>query len=128
MRRLAGGTRSTPNEQRNRSPACVTSPPSSLNTTWPRATSASASATPARAAALASEHSSVRAKPFGRDSGGGRAHVAARPQPRRLKLTRILFDQAGIIAAVAGSLIVAGFLKGIIGVGMPVVALPLLSL
>ena len=38
------------------------------------------------------------------------------------------FEQAGIIAAVACSLIVAGFLKGIIGVGMPVVALPLLSL
>jgi uncharacterized membrane protein YfcA len=32
------------------------------------------------------------------------------------------------MAAVIGSLIVAGFLKGIIGVGMPVVALPLLSL
>jgi uncharacterized membrane protein YfcA len=44
-------------------------------------------------------------------------------------LTRILtFDQAGILAAVVGSLIVAGCLKGIIGVGMPVVALPLLSL
>ena len=44
-------------------------------------------------------------------------------------MTRILtFDQAGIMAAVVGSLIVAGLLKGIIGVGMPVVALPLLSL
>src|SRR5215217_3463456 len=44
-------------------------------------------------------------------------------------LTRILpFDQASVIAAVVGSLIVAGCLKGIIGVGMPVVALPLLSL
>src|SRR5947207_11519129 len=38
------------------------------------------------------------------------------------------FEQASIIAAVACSLIVAGLLKGIIGVGMPVVALPLLSL
>src|SRR6195256_6600705 len=38
------------------------------------------------------------------------------------------FEQASIIAAVVCSLIVAGFLKGIIGVGMPVVALPLLSL
>ena len=38
------------------------------------------------------------------------------------------FEQASIIAAVLCSLIVAGFLKGIIGVGMPVVALPLLSL
>jgi len=37
-------------------------------------------------------------------------------------------EQAGAIAAVVGSLIVAGVLKGIIGVGMPVVALPLLSL
>jgi uncharacterized membrane protein YfcA len=37
------------------------------------------------------------------------------------------FEQASIIAAVLCSLIVAGFLKGIIGVGMPVVALPLLS-
>ena len=36
-------------------------------------------------------------------------------------------EQASIVAAVVCSLIVAGFLKGIIGVGMPVVALPLLS-
>jgi uncharacterized protein len=40
----------------------------------------------------------------------------------------LYFEQANIIAAVVCSLIVAGFLKGIIGVGMPVVALPLLSL
>src|ERR1700730_16232135 len=46
-----------------------------------------------------------------------------------LVLIRTLhFEQASIIAAVLCSLIVAGFLKGIIGVGMPVVALPLLSL
>jgi uncharacterized membrane protein YfcA len=38
------------------------------------------------------------------------------------------FEQASIIAAVVCSLIVAGLLKGVIGVGMPVVALPLLSL
>jgi uncharacterized membrane protein YfcA len=38
------------------------------------------------------------------------------------------FDQASIIAAVVCSLILAGLLKGTIGVGMPVVALPLLSL
>jgi uncharacterized protein len=37
-------------------------------------------------------------------------------------------EPASIMAAVACSLIVAGFLKGIIGVGMPIVALPLLSL
>src|SRR5438270_13096919 len=37
-------------------------------------------------------------------------------------------EQASITAAVVCSLIVAGLLKGIIGVGMPVVALPLLSL
>ena len=44
-------------------------------------------------------------------------------------LIRILyFEQATIIAAVVCSLIVAGLLKGVIGVGMPVVALPLLSL
>jgi uncharacterized protein len=40
----------------------------------------------------------------------------------------LYFEPASIIAAVVCSLIVAGFLKGIIGVGMPVVALPLLSL
>jgi hypothetical protein len=40
----------------------------------------------------------------------------------------LYFDQASIIAAVVCSLIVAGLLKGTIGVGMPVVALPLLSL
>ena len=38
------------------------------------------------------------------------------------------FEQVSIIAAVVCSLIVAGLLKGTIGVGMPVVALPLLSL
>src|SRR5258708_24265876 len=38
------------------------------------------------------------------------------------------FEQARIIAAVVCSLIIAGLLKGIIGVGMPAVALPLLSL
>ena len=38
------------------------------------------------------------------------------------------FEQASIIAAVVCGLIVAGLLKGIIGIGMPVVALPLLSM
>src|SRR5215208_1956160 len=50
-------------------------------------------------------------------------------QELNVMLIRTLcFDQASIIAAVVCSLIVAGFLKGTIGVGMPVVALPLLSL
>jgi uncharacterized protein len=40
----------------------------------------------------------------------------------------IYAEPASVIAAVACSLIVAGLLKGTIGVGMPVVALPLLSL
>ncbi|MDB5605247.1 MAG: sulfite transporter TauE/SafE [Bradyrhizobium sp.] len=40
----------------------------------------------------------------------------------------IYSEHASIIAAVVCSLIVAGLLKGTIGVGMPVVALPLLSL
>src|SRR4029077_19948368 len=40
----------------------------------------------------------------------------------------LTFEHASIIAAVVCSLIVAGLLKGMIGVGMPVVALPLLSL
>jgi uncharacterized membrane protein YfcA len=44
-------------------------------------------------------------------------------------LTRTLqVEHAGIMAAVICSLVVAGLLKGTIGVGMPVVALPLLSL
>lgn len=38
------------------------------------------------------------------------------------------FEPASIIAAVVCSLTVAGLLKGTIGIGMPVVALPLLSL
>ena len=38
------------------------------------------------------------------------------------------FEQASITAAVVCCMIVAGLLKGTIGVGMPVVALPLLSL
>ena len=37
-------------------------------------------------------------------------------------------EPASIVAGVVCSLIVAGLLKGIIGVGMPIVALPLLSL
>ncbi|MGN6750392.1 MAG: sulfite exporter TauE/SafE family protein [Xanthobacteraceae bacterium] len=40
----------------------------------------------------------------------------------------LFFEQASIVPAVACSLVIAGLLKGIIGVGMPVVALPLLSL
>src|ERR1700758_1400515 len=40
----------------------------------------------------------------------------------------VYFEQASIIAAVVCSLIVAGLLKRTIGVGMPVFALPLLSL
>src|SRR5882757_1999958 len=43
-------------------------------------------------------------------------------------LRTLYFDQPSTIAAVVSSLIVAGLLKGMIGVGMPVVALPLLSL
>jgi len=44
-------------------------------------------------------------------------------------LIRALYvEPASILAAVACSLIVAGLLKGTIGVGMPIVALPLLSL
>jgi uncharacterized protein len=43
-------------------------------------------------------------------------------------LRTLYFDHDSIIAAVVCSLIVAGFLKGIIGVGMPIIALPLLSL
>ncbi|MBV9459784.1 MAG: sulfite exporter TauE/SafE family protein [Bradyrhizobium sp.] len=40
----------------------------------------------------------------------------------------LYFEPASIMAAVVLSLIVAGLLKGAIGVGMPIVALPLLSL
>jgi uncharacterized membrane protein YfcA len=40
----------------------------------------------------------------------------------------LYFEQASVIAAVVCSLIVAGLLKGTIGVGMPIVALPMLSL
>src|SRR4051794_10018425 len=50
-------------------------------------------------------------------------------QELNVLLIRTLYvEQASIIAAVVCSLIVAGLLKGMIGVGMPVVALPLLSL
>jgi uncharacterized protein len=45
-----------------------------------------------------------------------------------MSIGNLYFEQAGLIAAVVCSLIAAGFLKGTIGVGMPVVALPLLSL
>ena len=47
----------------------------------------------------------------------------------KVMLIRTLYvEPASIMAAVVCSLIVAGLLKGIIGVGMPIVALPLLSL
>src|SRR5919197_3694172 len=50
-------------------------------------------------------------------------------QQLNVMLIRTLyFEQASIIAAVVCSLIVAGLLKGVIGVVIPVVALPLLSL
>jgi uncharacterized membrane protein YfcA len=50
-------------------------------------------------------------------------------QESNVMLMRTLYSgQASIVAAVVCSLIVAGLLKGTIGVGMPVVALPLLSL
>src|ERR1700704_5653622 len=50
-------------------------------------------------------------------------------QELNVMLIRTLyFEQASILVAVVCSLIVAGLLKGAIGVGMPVVALPLLSL
>src|SRR5205085_6863258 len=68
------------------------------------------------------ENSLAWAEPFARDNCEPRSKNA-------LMLIRALyFEQAGIIAAVVCSLIVAGLLKGTIGVGMPVVALPLLSL
>src|SRR5882757_5131212 len=43
-------------------------------------------------------------------------------------ISTLCFEQVRTAAAVVVSLIVAGLLKGTIGVGMPVVALPLLSL
>jgi uncharacterized membrane protein YfcA len=54
------------------------------------------------------------------------ANLAARM--RFMLIHTLYLEQASIIAAVVCSLIVAGFLKGIIGVGLPIVALPLLSL
>src|SRR5437764_12371632 len=49
-------------------------------------------------------------------------------QELNVMLIRTLdFEQASIVAAVVCSLVLAGLLKGTIGVGMPVVALPLLS-
>src|SRR5215471_15313619 len=50
------------------------------------------------------------------------------PELNVMLIRTLYFEQASIIAAVVCSLIVAGLLKGIIGVGMPVVALPLLLL
>jgi uncharacterized protein len=43
-------------------------------------------------------------------------------------ISTLYSEHASVVAAVLCSLVVAGLLKGIIGVGMPVVALPLLSL
>src|SRR5689334_5820946 len=62
-----------------------------------------------------------------------RDNCAPRSKMRCKELNAVLihslyFERASITAAVFCSLIVAGLLKGIIGVGMPIVALPLLSL
>ncbi|MGB7887354.1 MAG: sulfite exporter TauE/SafE family protein, partial [Xanthobacteraceae bacterium] len=73
------------------------------------------------------EDGSAWAELFARDNGEPRSKNAL--QELNVMLSRTLYsEQASIIAAVVCSLIVAGFLKGIIGIGMPVVALPLLSL
>src|SRR6516165_6461555 len=69
------------------------------------------------------ENSSAWAELFARDNCEPRSKNAL-----IMLISTLYFEQASIIAAVVCSLIVAGFLKGIIGVGMPVVALPLLSL
>src|SRR6202000_2910843 len=75
------------------------------------------------------ENSSARAKLLAQDIRQSRSKRAADPPDMESHVIGTLyFQQAGIIAGVVCSLIVAGFLKGIIGVGMPVVALPLLSL
>src|SRR5215468_2189333 len=59
---------------------------------------------------------------------GSRARRSTIPISELHRPMTLYFEQANIIAAVVCSLIVAGLLKGTIGVGMPVVALPLLSL
>src|SRR5262249_54125196 len=67
--------------------------------------------------------------PFDAETGANARAGNVFLQESNVMLIRTLyFEQAGIIAAVVCSLIVAGLLKGMIGVGMPVVALPLLSL
>ena len=68
------------------------------------------------------ENSSAWAELFARDNCEPRSKNAL------IMLIRTLyFEQASIIAAVVCSLIVAGLLKGIIGVGMPRPATELLS-
>jgi uncharacterized protein len=58
-----------------------------------------------------------------------RARQVRSSRQQCVMLIHILYSApASVIAAVFCSLIVAGLLKGIIGVGMPIVALPLLSL
>jgi uncharacterized protein len=51
-----------------------------------------------------------------------------RQESNAVLIRTLYFEPASVMAAVVCSLIVAGLLKGMIGVGMPVVALPLLSL
>src|SRR3954468_12477874 len=54
--------------------------------------------------------------------------TTARAETNVMVIQTLDFEQASITAAVVCCMIVAGLLKGTIGVGMPVVALPLLSL
>jgi len=89
---------------------------------------------------IAIENSLAWAEPFARDNcelhsknalqlgGWNEAHCYARRADNVMLIRALYFEQASIIAGVVCSLIVAGLLKGAIGVGMPVVALPLLSL
>jgi hypothetical protein len=74
------------------------------------------------------ENSSALAELLARDNGGPPKSQMRGEELNAMLIRTLHFEHPAIVIAVVCSLIVAGLLKGTIGVGMPVVALPLLSL
>jgi uncharacterized protein len=74
------------------------------------------------------ENSSAWAELFARDNCEPPSQECAGSHDSSMLIHTLHVETASILVAAVCSLIVAGLLKGVIGVGMPVVALPLLSL
>ena len=84
----------------------------------------------AAARAPASKDSSACAEPLLRDRPRGRAYRRSRHEVSAARMFAHVIETAtpGLIVLLAVSLVIAGLVKGVIGVGMPIVAFPMLSM